>query len=75
MTEFTLRLVMTRALSMTLRAYIFLVFFYMTFQTLPNPPFPTILMKLKLPLLSTMKWVITLQFFLGFGFGLVSAHD
>jgi len=54
MTDVTLRLVITRALSMTLSAYIFLVFFYITFHTLPNPPFPTILIKLKLPLLTKM---------------------
>jgi hypothetical protein len=36
----------TLALSITFNAYIFFVFFYDTFHTLPNPPFPAIFIKL-----------------------------
>jgi hypothetical protein len=52
MTELTLLLVITLALLITLRANVFFVFLSTTFQTLPKPPLPTILTKLKLALLT-----------------------
>lgn len=73
-TEVTLRFVITRALSITFNAQIFLVFFYMTFQTLPNPPFPAIFIKLQLPLLSKCVIFVTLWFFLLFSFCLCGSH-
>lgn len=52
MTELTLLFDMTFALLITFRAKVFFDFLSVTFQTLPKPPFPTILIKLKLALLT-----------------------